>query len=370
MSLCLSLILSNSSFSPVFPAFPQQSTVLFRASAARKATRRTPCRQAFTLVELLVVIAIIGILVGLLLPAVQAAREAARRISCSNNLKQMGLALHNYHDTFNAFPTPGYYHGDALGSSWSVQARLLPQLEQANLQDLIDWGRSYSEQSHVAQQRVPVYLCPSEPKDEARPDPQPGDPSFTHYPLNYGVNMGEWLIYSPLRRSGGSGLVFPNGKTRMASVTDGTSNTLAFAEVKAWTPYLRDGGALNTLTAPTPTDPASVVGLGGSFKINSGHTEWVDARVHQAGVTTTFAPNQRVLFVDGGESYDVDFTSSREGKSTTLPTYSAVTSRSHHTGGVSIGLADGSVRFMTQTIDLGIWRGLGTRDGAEVVTLP
>ncbi len=100
-------------------------------------------RAAFTLVELLVVIAIIGILVGLLLPAVQAAREAARRMSCSNNVKQMGLALHNYHDAFRRFPAAGFYRRDQASPSWSLQARLLPQLEQANLQNLIDWNHAY-----------------------------------------------------------------------------------------------------------------------------------------------------------------------------------------------------------------------------------
>ena len=108
-------------------------------------------RRGFTLVELLVVIAIIGILVGLLLPAVQAAREAARRLSCSNNLKQMTLALHNYESTFRSFPPSGFYRRDLSSDSWSVQSRLLPQLEQANLQRLIDWNLSYADQGNVAQ---------------------------------------------------------------------------------------------------------------------------------------------------------------------------------------------------------------------------
>ena len=172
-------------------------------------------RQAFTLVELLVVIAIIGILVGLLLPAVEAAREAARRMSCSNNLKQMGLALHLYHDSFGTFPTPGFYGREPSQSSWSVQARLLPQLEQANLQHLIDWSLPYSAQGNVARTRVSVYMCPSEPQDEGRPDPKPFDPLFAYYPLNYGINMGEWFVYSPLSSVGGTGLVYPNGKTRL-----------------------------------------------------------------------------------------------------------------------------------------------------------
>ena len=124
----------------------------------------------FTLVELLVVIAVIGILVALLLPAVQAAREAARRMSCTNNLKQICLALHNYHDTYKVFPPSGIYPQAVTADSWSLQARILPFLEQANLQDLIDWNVSYALQTQVAQTRVPTYFCPSDPKDHARPD--------------------------------------------------------------------------------------------------------------------------------------------------------------------------------------------------------
>ena len=325
-------------------------------------------RSAFTLVELLVVIAIIGILVGLLLPAVQAAREAARRMSCSNNLKQIGLALHNYHDTFGKFAPAGTYRKDAPTGAWSVQARLLPQLEQANLQQLIDWRFDYASQGNVCRMRVPTYLCPSEAKDELRPDPKPADATFAHYPLNYVASMGEWFIYNPLNGMGGSGVFAPNGRTNFASVTDGTSNTLAFSEVKAWTPYLRDGGSPSAANLPTPVSPAEVTSYGGSFKTDSGHTEWVDARIHQTGFTTTFSPNTRAPYVSGGKTYDVDFNSSREGVSLTALTYAAVTARSYHTGGVNVGLVDGSVRFMSQSIELGVWRAMGTRAGGEVVS--
>ncbi len=327
-------------------------------------------RRGFTLVELLVVIAIIGILVGLLLPAVQSAREAARRMSCSNNLKQMGLALHNYHDTYRKFPPSGFFNRFAPSDAWSVQARLLPQLEQANLERLIDWDYSYGLQGLVAQTRVPVYVCPSEPRDLPRPDAKPHDPNFTHYPLNYGANMGEWFVYDPKTQQGGSGVFFPNSALGMGQISDGTSNTLAFSEVKAWTPYLRDGGNPVASGVPSPTQPAQIAAWGGSFKADSGHTEWVDARVHQTGFTTTFTPNTRVSLSSGGNDYDVDFSSSREGKSTVAITYAAVTARSHHTGGVEVGLVDGSVHLISEAIDGRVWRGLGSRAGGEVVQLP
>jgi prepilin-type N-terminal cleavage/methylation domain-containing protein len=324
----------------------------------------------FTLVELLVVIAIIGILVGLLLPAVQAAREAARRMSCANNLKQIGLATHNYHDTFGSFPASGFYRADQPGTDWSVQARLLPYLEQANLQRLIDWGSPYSMQGNVARTRVDTYLCPSEINDNSRDDPQPNDPTFGHYPLNYLANMGEWMIYNPATRGTGSGMFVPNGRVRMANITDGTSHTLAFAEGKAWNPYLRDGGNPANANSVAPTDPSQVAAFGGSLKTNSGHTEWVDGRVHQSGFTTTFSPNTLVAHTVGNQVYDIDFTSSREGRSLTEVTFAVVTSRSYHPAGVQIGLADGSVRFIGESIDPVSWRGLGTRAGGEITQLP
>lgn len=331
---------------------------------------QTRIHRAFTLVELLVVIAIIGILVSLLLPAVQAAREAARRMSCSNNVRQIGLALQNYHAAANRFPCNGVINQSGLSDSWSVQARLLEHMEQSNLQNLIDWNLAYHLQGRVASTRVPVYLCPSDPNDKLRPEPQPSDPNFAHYPVCYGVNSGEWLVYDPRTRIGGSGLAHPNSRTNMASIVDGTSNTIAFAEVKAFTPYLRDSGMpagnlpLGSVD-PTPNQPSIVLSYGGDFKSESGHTEWVDFRVHQAGFTTTFAPNQRVLYTQNSKVYDVDFNSRREGKSLTQPTYAAVTSRSHHGSGVAAGFVDGSVHFISNSIDLAAWRALGTRHGSE-----
>src|SRR5262249_22961329 len=125
--------------------------------------------KGFTLIELLVVIAIIAILIALLLPAVQQAREAARRTQCKNNLNQIGLALHNYQSTFTRFPmASGYLTGVPTPDTYSVQARILPYLEQANLFSQVDFALPANSQLAVMKQRIPVYLCPSEIKDMPR----------------------------------------------------------------------------------------------------------------------------------------------------------------------------------------------------------
>lgn len=160
-----------------------------------------------------------------------------------------------------------------------------------------------------------------------------------------------------------------NRPTRLTDISDGLSNTLALAEVKAFTPYWRDGGKPAAAWASVPATPAELTSYfgAGEFKVDSGHTEWVDARVHQTGFTTTFPPNTMVPHTEAGLTYDVDFNSLREGRSASLPTYAVVTSRSYHTGGVNCVLADGSVRFVADSIRQAVWRALGTRAGSDIV---
>ena len=159
--------------------------------------------RGFTLIELLVVIAISASQIALLLPAVQATREAARRIQCKNNLKQISLALHNYHDVHNALP-PAIcltLNGAEYGA-WGPQARLLPFIEQANLQNLIDFNRTYKVQPDVVKMRIPVYMCPREVHDRAR-----AADNLLQYPLNYATNEGTWFVYDPSNGVGGDGAV-------------------------------------------------------------------------------------------------------------------------------------------------------------------
>lgn len=321
-------------------------------------------QSAFTLVELLVVIAIIGVLVGLLLPAVQAAREAARRMQCSNNMKQIGLGLHNYESTHRAFPPVSVMPRDRISQPWSAHVRLLPFIEQPGVANLVNWETDfeYTSRPDVAAIRIPIYLCPSEPNDRARPTA-----TITHYPLNYGFNEGTWFVYDPPSGSGGDGAFVPNSAIRPSDITDGLSNTLAAAEVKAYQANLWDSMLPSTLGVAPPLAPADLAPFYGGTLDENGHTEWVEGDVRETGVTTTFPPNTFVAYDAGGTLFDIDFTSMRDGESIELPTYAAITARSYHSGIVNALLMDGSVRSVSNNIDFAVWRALGTRAGGEAI---
>lgn len=326
-------------------------------------------RSGFTLIELLVVIAIIAVLIALLLPAVQQAREAARRIQCKNNIKQIALALHNYHDTHTTFP-PSFCF--SLAGSWSVQGRILPYMEQASAFSKVrldlDWADPINQATNVAQLKVPSYSCPTDPNGDRMHFAGPGEGNIRV--LNYAVNFGTWKVYDPVTNTGGDGVFYPNSRTRAGDISDGMTNTLLLAEVKSYQSYFR-----NT-SDPGPTPPMSVsfiAGLSGEKKYgtalddNAGHTEWCDGPVHQSGFTTVFVPNSRVPYADAGVTYDMDYNSRYEGTSTTQTTYASITSRSYHVGIVNIALADGSTRTISENIDRVVWRSLGTRAGGEVI---
>lgn len=330
-------------------------------------------RPAFTLVELLVVIAIIGVLVGLLLPAVQAAREAARRMSCQNNLKQLSLACHNYESAYKRLPPSAVVDlrvgNTANNGSWGVHGRILPFLEQANLYNQVDLTLGWDFQSVISELRIPTFSCPSDAKANEVRDPGSGRPLL--YPTTYGFSFGRFFVFDPATRRGGDGLFFPNSFLRFSSITDGTSATILAAEVKAWTPYKRNGGPVTTRIPQTKQDAEAIVASGIQFK-NTGHTEWPDGRVHHTGITTAMPPNADVHFTSGGALYrEMDFNSWQEGKNGVhgSASYAMITSRSYHTGIVNVTFADGSVRTVSDNIQLLLWRALSTRSGGEVAQL-
>lgn len=326
--------------------------------------------RGFTLVELLVVIAIIGVLVSLLLPAVQAAREAARRAQCSSNLRQIALAVHHYESTLGAYPASfGRGAGTSVASGWSAQARILPFMEQNPLHNRVDFSRHYqlsttADGRQVSTVRILIYGCPS----EANNVPRTKGGAIVHHPLNYGFNAGVWFVFDPRTGAGGSGVIIPNGFITPGQITDGLSNTILAAEVKAFTPYFRNAG---TAGSNPPTNSHSICSFGGEAKMgqdlmqNTGHTEWVDARVHQTGFTAAFPPNTKVLC----SGFDVDFTNQQEGKSSTVVTYAAVTARSYHPTIVNVALMDGSVTQVREGISRAIWRAMATRNGGEQASL-
>ena len=324
-------------------------------------------KSGFTLVELLVVIAIIGTLVGLLLPAVQAARESARRSQCSNNIKQVSLALLNYESAKKNYPPFCILPRTSTFDPFSVQVRLLPYLEQGNVANLIDLSGQVPFTAHpeVAKMRIPQFMCPSEVNDTQRVTP-----TLIHYPLNYSFNEGTWFIYDPVSDTAGDGAFAPNHSYKIANMSDGTSKTLAIAECKAYQPNLWDSNTPTTLNVAPPATAAALASyLGGTFDFN-GHTEWVEGDVHETGFTTTFTPNTNVAYTNGGVTYSVDLTSSRDGESTTAPTYAAVTARSYHPGVVLTAMLDGSVNAVADDIDLVVWRAAGTKAGGEALSLP
>jgi len=329
-------------------------------------------RRAFTLVELLVVIAIIGILIALLLPAVQAAREAARRAHCMNNLKQIALAVHNYTLANRALPPSAIVDFSVTSTgnntSWGVHGRILPYLEQGNVYDDVDLTVAWDFQQVIDGLKVPVYACPSDPKSDLERDPGGGKVHL--YPTTYGFNFGTWFVFDPATRRGGDGAFYPNARLSWASFVDGTSNTLLVAEVHAWQPYRRNGGPPTTNIPNSVAEAQPIVASGAQFK-NTGHTEWPDGRVHHEGFTTTLPPNTVLPCTDSsGKTFNCDYNSWQEGRDGAAgrPTFAIIISRSFHPGGVNVALADGSCRTVSETIELGVWRALGTRAGGEVVT--
>jgi len=295
--------------------------------------------RGFSLVELLVVIAIIGVLVAILLPAIQAAREAARGSSCRNNLRQISTAIHLYHDTHKRLP-PARIDKSTTGAGTSTFYIILPYLEEEGLADLFDKNADYRTEQNlkVASHRLPTYLCPTMNLPREVPDP---DPACAEHgaPGSYAVSVSSKNGFV-----GGAALNLPDhdgaivhpkfGSTSFAKITDGTSSTFLIGEM--------DFGLLdyywNTCHGPTV--------------VRGGDTRWA---VGYAGIT--WGSTVGIINTETkGPTVDSFFDAG----------YQAF--RSDHSSGVNFAFVDGSVRFITDDIDLVLYNALATRQGNETIS--
>ncbi len=318
------------------------------------------------------VIAIIGVLAGLLLPAIQQARESARRMTCSSNLRQIGVALLSYESTLKTLPPSCISLGGAGTQPWSAQAFLLPYLEQANLTARIDYSVGYHHGTNktmfppngIASVRIPLYLCPSDTNDRVRLNAA-GEPE--HYPLSYALSVGQYLVYNPVTRADGNAAFAPNRKTRLSTITDGLSNTIAMSEVKAFTPRFHD---VPTIPSTMPTTPAAVatdyiaVVLGRiRMDIPNGYV----VVQFTSGLPRRLLPIRRCL-IQPVTSCTISMSQAAEKAETDRPNV-----RDHHLSKLSPGIVhtlrlDGSIQVTSNSIDLTTWQALCTKAVGEVVS--
>ncbi len=339
-------------------------------------------RRGFTLIELLVVIAIIAVLIALLLPAVQAAREAARRAQCVNNLKQIGLALHNYHGVLGAFP---WDHGPNGWNEWSAMAMLLPYIEQGSLYNAINFANTYNAanptlisdggvgtNTTVTQTKLNFLLCPSDSDRLTNPD------GHTNYVINIGSDGLTPELPTPFGGIGVSGYRNSGSASyvNIASITDGTSNTGAYSEM------VKGIGTSNTLDNLTPT--STISGADVTFQGNPRADYTICLNMGQATTQSQVSgdyatgmywhssqrafghyrhlmpPNTWGCQPYQSPTNDPDGAGHRD--------FGAATASSRHPGIVNVVFADGSTRAVKGTISPPTWWALGTRSAGEVVS--
>jgi len=306
-------------------------------------------RRGFTLIELLVVIAIIAILIALLLPAVQQAREAARRTSCKNNMKNMGLAMHNYHDTIGVFP----FGFDERETMW--HAMILPQIEQTPLYNTLIWAESGdgnwssgSANEDACEALISVFRCPSQPGPLQYDNQNIDSRASVSYRAVAGGNVvsdDESTVPSghPVvaleHQSGLDGMFYGCSSTRVRDITDGTSNTVMIGESRTEPGFVKDGQGMDYWQMGSPQT--------GGWDCNPGDkggTEYSEGLGSMYGKINSKITDPAVA----GVIMELSF-------------------GSFHVGGCHFAMADGSARFVSENTDQGILRGLGSIGGGEVL---
>jgi prepilin-type N-terminal cleavage/methylation domain-containing protein/prepilin-type processing-associated H-X9-DG protein len=348
-------------------------------------------RPGFTLIELLVVIAIIAVLIALLLPAVQAAREAARRAQCVNNLKQIGLALHNYLSSINTFP-PGRFntHIAGNGNVWGGFSQLLPQLEQQAVYNSFNFGlapeleaslASASANSTGAATFINALICPTDSAPAVLITVSGENYASHNYDLNVGSNYPLMENFPAGFTSPFSGLpngpFFENRGVGPAEFLDGMSNTVAVSET-----------IRSNASSTYATDPKRVFLVTGDNKTSgpplTSDADYVSLCLSLPSTTTQFQATKGVRWHYGAPGHTMynhrrppndaqpDCRGGLPHSDKSDPNWSYlslnVTSRSWHSGGVNSLLADGHVQFIKNTINVATWQALGTRNGGEVIS--
>ncbi|HRX79336.1 MAG: DUF1559 domain-containing protein [Planctomycetaceae bacterium] len=309
-------------------------------------------RHGFTLVELLVVIAIIGILVALLLPAVQAAREAARRMSCTNNLKQLGLSLHNYHDTFKVFPS-GYLANNVAdtapasaetGHGFAWGALMLPFIEQTALADQIDFKLDCRDPSNLlfGAEKLPGFRCPSDTGTDTFTVTS-GGTSYDLATANYVGILGYGNVTMTPGRPMGPGIFYRNSDVRMRDILDGTANTIMIGERTQRHRFVAGGPIVDAHSTWYAAIPGAVRPAG-MMAMTEGAGSLVLGHVGQPAMMGMMAMHH----TPNNTNHIVNFSSL-------------------HPGGINFVACDGSVHFLAETIDYNTFRWLGERaDGNPV----